>query len=299
MMAQSGGSFKGRTLVLDEVRDYTFTQQQILYTGFSIRGPFRPQDQARGSMPIGNRIRLRMTGGAKGWFRQPNGNIFGVSMTNMSIDGDASSYLVEGNASGVLWTSVFRDISVQNALGALGKEIATLSSGWMSFSNELIKSGNELTNIGNKASGVGKALTLGLTTPIVTGVGYITKLAVEYESAFAGVKKTVDETNTTSYEKLSKDFREMSKTLPATASDIARVAEVAGQLGIEADNITGFTKVMIDLGESTNLSATSAAESLAKFANITKLAPENYSRLGASIVDLGKSYCPVVKKLAA
>lgn len=192
-----------------------------------------------------------------------------------------------------------RVAELQNKYDALGKEIATLSSGWMSFSNELVKSGNELTKIGNKASGVGKALTLGLTTPIVTGVGYITKLAVEYESAFAGVKKTVSETNTTSYEKLSKDFREMSKTLPATASDIARVAEVAGQLGIEADNITGFTKVMIDLGESTNLSATSAAESLAKFANITKLAPENYSRLGASIVDLGKSYCPVVKKLTA
>lgn len=141
MMAQSGGSFKGRTLVLDEVRDYTFTQQQILYTGFSIRGPFRPQDQARGSMPIGNRIRLRMTGGAKGWFRQPNGNIFGVSITNMSIDGDASSYLVEGNASGVLWTSVFRDISVQNALGVLGSPSQSLLvtactvDGWWNVNN--------------------------------------------------------------------------------------------------------------------------------------------------------------------
>jgi len=141
MTAQSGGSFKGCTLVLDEMRDYTFTAQQTLYNGFSIRGPFRPQDQARGSMPIGNRIRLRMTGGAKGWFKQPAGNIFGVSITNMSIDGDANSYLVEGNASGVLWTSVFRDISVQNALGVLGSPsqsvlvTACTIDGWWNVNN--------------------------------------------------------------------------------------------------------------------------------------------------------------------
>lgn len=192
-----------------------------------------------------------------------------------------------------------RVAELQNKYNALGKEIASLSSGWMSFGNELVKSGNELTKIGQKASGVGKALTLGLTTPIVTGVGYITKLAIEYESAFAGVKKTVDETTTTSYEKLSSDIREMSKILPATASDIAKVAEVAGQLGIKADDITDFTKVMIDLGESTNLSATTAAESLAKFANITKLAPENYSRLGASIVDLGNNFATTEADITA
>lgn len=81
-----------------------------------------------------------------------------------------------------------RVAELQNKYDALGKEIASLSSRWLSFGNELSKSGEELTNIGNKASGVGKALTLGLTTPIVTGVGYITKLAIEYESAFAGVK---------------------------------------------------------------------------------------------------------------
>lgn len=203
------------------------------------------------------------------------------------------------SAQSAMMATASRVAELQNKYNALGKEIASLSSRWLSFGNELSKSGEELTKIGNKASGVGEALTLGLTTPIVSGVGYITKLAIEYESAFAGVKKTVDETSTTSYEKLSKDFREMSKTLPATASDIARVAEVAGQLGIEADNITSFTKVMIDLGESTNLSATSAAESLAKFANITKLAPENYSRLGASIVDLGNNFATTEEDITA
>src|SRR5690606_3088304 len=46
MDANRNLTMKGKTLVLDEARDYTFTQQQTLYSGFSLRGPFRPQDQA-------------------------------------------------------------------------------------------------------------------------------------------------------------------------------------------------------------------------------------------------------------
>lgn len=140
MNANRGVTMKGKTLVLDEVRDYTFTQQQTLYDGFSIRGPFRPQDQARSSLPLGNRIRLRMTGGPRGWFIAPSGDTFGVSMSNLSIDGNANSRLIEGS-SGVIWTSVFRDISIQNALGVFGspaqKVLFTASciDGWWNINN--------------------------------------------------------------------------------------------------------------------------------------------------------------------
>ena len=114
------GNLRGLTVVLDEARDYTFTQQQTLYSGFSIRGPFRPQDQSRGSLPLGNRVLLRMTGTAKGWFIMPSSNVFGVSISNLSIDANSLSRLVEGTSSGVLWTSTFRDISMQNGLAVMG-----------------------------------------------------------------------------------------------------------------------------------------------------------------------------------
>lgn len=112
---------------------------------------------------------------------------------------------------------------------------------------------------------------------------------VEFESAFAGVKKTVDATEE-EYKVLEKQIINMSKTMPASASEIAAVAEVAGQLGIKKDDITAFTKVMIDLGESTVLNAEEAASSLARLANIMGTSSSDYDKLGSVLVDLGNNF---------
>ncbi|MGO0053306.1 phage tail tape measure protein [Streptococcus suis] len=210
---------------------------------------------------------------------------------------EQKNYLV--GAQSAMTATAAKVAELQNKYNDLAREIATQSSLWTKFGTNLTQSGKKLKSFGDGMASVGKSLTIGLTTPIVTGAGYAVKAAAQYESAFAGVKKTVDETATTSYEKLSNSIRQLSKELPASAAEIANVAEVAGQLGIGADNITDFTKVMIDLGESTNMSATTAAESLAKFANITKLAPENYSRLGASIVELGNNFATTEADITA
>ena len=100
--------------------------------------------------------------------------------------------------------------------------------------------------------------------------------------------KTVDGT-AEELRKISDGIRKMALEIPATTTEISAVAEAAGQLGIAKENILDFTRVMIDLGEATNLSAEEAASSLAKFANITQMSAENYDRLGATVVDLGNN----------
>ncbi|WP_243129479.1 phage tail tape measure protein [Clostridium sp. HBUAS56017] len=151
------------------------------------------------------------------------------------------------------------------------------------------KSGTERVNaLGSSMSTTGATLTKTVTTSLV-GVGALaTKTAIDFESAFTGVRKTVNASEE-QFAQLETSIRDMSKSMPESASDIAKVAESAGQLGIKTENIEGFTKSMVMLGDTTNLSSDQAATSLARLANITGMPQENFQRLGSSIVELGNN----------
>lgn len=124
-----------------------------------------------------------------------------------------------------------------------------------------------------------------------------TKAAIDWESSFAGVRKTVD-TSEAGYKKLNEELREMARTLPASHAEIAAVAEAAGQLGVSEGNITSFTRTMIDMGESTSMSAEEAATTLARFANIMGTSQTEFSNLGSSIVELGNNFATTESEIA-
>lgn len=56
---------------------------------------------------------------------------------------------------------------------------------------------------------------------------------------------------------------------------------------------------MIDLGNSTNLTADEAASQLAKFANIMQMSQKDFSKLGSSIVDLGNHFATTEADIVA
>lgn len=183
------------------------------------------------------------------------------------------------------------------------KALATETSVFTRFGNAAEQAGKKMRSFGDSVSGVGAAFTKGVTALIAAGAGYAIKAAIEYEDAFAGVKKTVDEVKDSngkviySYDMLSKGIRQMAKEIPASTTEISHVAEAAGQLGIKTKDILGFTRVMIDMGKSTNLSSEEAATALARFANITQLDPSRYSNLGSSIVELGNNFATTEKEI--
>ncbi len=108
---------------------------------------------------------------------------------------------------------------------------------------------------------------------VAVGAGFLAmsaltvKAAVGWESAWAGVTKTVDGTPQ-ELKDVEDGLRSLTGVLPASHQEIAAVAEAAGQLGVQTKNVVAFTKTMIDLGETTNLSANEAATSLARFMNV-------------------------------
>ena len=206
--------------------------------------------------------------------------------------------LVEASAS--MTATAAKVAELQNRYQQLAssmKQAYIDDSAFTKFGKSALEVSEKFSKVGKEISGFGSALTRGVTAPIVAGAGLVVKAAIDYESAFAGVKKTVDETATVSYKNLSDGIRQMAKELPASAVEIANVAEVAGQLGIKAEDILKFSRTMIDMGESTNLSAEEAATAIAKVANIMGLSSDDYSRFGASVVDLGNNFATTEKDI--
>lgn len=174
--------------------------------------------------------------------------------------------------------------------------LATEMSVFTRMGSAMTNFGNTLQSVGGKMTGLGNTMTVGVTAPIVAGVGAVVKSAMSWESAFAGVKKTNDEVVDSngnvvySYADLENGLRGLAAQLPASHEEIAGVAEAAGQLGIKSQDVVSFTKTMIDMGESTNLSAEDAASAIAKIANITGLTSDEYQRFGSSVVALGNNF---------
>jgi len=104
------------------------------------------------------------------------------------------------------------------------------------------KLGDDIQKVGRKMSSAGDTLTKGLTLPVVAAGTAMVNTSINFETAFAGVRKTVDATEE-QFEALRTGIRDMALELPATREEIAGVAEAAGQLGIETDSILGFTRV--------------------------------------------------------
>jgi TP901 family phage tail tape measure protein len=126
--------------------------------------------------------------------------------------------------------------------------------------------------------GAGTAAALGLAA----------NEAVKWETAWTGVQKTVNGTQP-ELDQLEQQLRQLATTLPTTHEEIAAVAEAAGQLGVATPNIASFTKTMIDLGQTTNLTAEEAATAIAQLMNVMQSAPESVDRIGATLVALGNA----------
>ncbi len=159
-----------------------------------------------------------------------------------------------------------------------------------------------MDELAKQINGIGKSLedmghklvpvSAGLTAAFVGA----TKAAIDMESAMAGVDKTTDLT-TEELAAMKQEFIDMSKNIPVAATELANIAENAGQLGILKENIVGFTRTMADLGATTNLAGEEAAQTAAKFANVTQMSQGDFDRLGSTVVDLGNNAATTEKDI--
>lgn len=193
--------------------------------------------------------------------------------------------------------------NLQKSIDRTSKEMKSFNKEQLIANSQFTKTANHLDNmsekfgkIGHGMTSVGRSMSIGVTTPIVAGFGASVKAAVDYEQALAGVAKT---TNLSGAElnKMSDEITGMSKQMPFAATEIAGVAEAAGQLGVKKSEITDFTKTMLDMSVATNLTSEEAATEFARFANAAGMPIDKVDRLGASVVALGNTTATTEKEI--
>lgn len=175
------------------------------------------------------------------------------------------------------------------------------------FDSELKSAESEASNFGKSLQGavakgtfmgnVAKDVVHASAQAIATGARSLVNFgresvsaATSYESAFTGVRKTVDATEE-EYQQLSNWILNASTKLASSQEEIAGTMEIAGQLGVSGvDGLQKFTETMIMLGDTTNLNAEEAAGALARFGNIAGIGAEDMGKIGSTIVALGNNF---------
>jgi len=121
--------------------------------------------------------------------------------------------------------------------------------------------------------------------------------SVEFDRAFTEVSKLLEGTPE-EINSIRDAVKDMALQMPAATTEISNVAAAAARLGVATGDIADFTRVMVMLGTSTTLSATEAADTLARFANVTNMAASDYERLASSIVELGNNFATTETEIA-
>ncbi|MDR1421359.1 MAG: phage tail tape measure protein [Coriobacteriales bacterium] len=134
----------------------------------------------------------------------------------------------------------------------------------------------------------GKAMTTALTAPILAFGALAVKAAIDFESSFAGVRKTVDATEE-EYEALAQAAKDMSEQKIVSANQISEIMALGGQLGISKENLVDFAGVIADLDVATNMNMEQAATEIAQYANVTQMAQDDIDNFASTIVELGNN----------
>ena len=156
-----------------------------------------------------------------------------------------------------------------------------------------VKGWEESTNkTGEALKKIGDGLTKYVTLPIVGGMVASVKTAADFETAFVGVTKTVDGTKE-ELASLKEELMQIPLVTASSTEDVMAVAQAAGQLNVPLERIADFTKTIIMLGDSTNISSEEGATSIARFMNIVgedlSEGTENVDRFASSLVALGNN----------
>lgn len=126
---------------------------------------------------------------------------------------------------------------------------------------------------------VGAGMTL--ATPV--------KLAIDFESSMADVRKVVDFDTPQQFKQMQDDILKLTHTIPMAGTEIAQIVAAGGQSGVARENLLGFATNAAKMGVAFDMSAETAVESMAKIANAYEIPIMQIGKLGDAINHLSNS----------
>ncbi|WP_281508829.1 phage tail tape measure protein [Wolbachia endosymbiont (group B) of Pandemis cinnamomeana] len=135
-------------------------------------------------------------------------------------------------------------------------------------------------------------LGLSLAAPI--------KVAIDFESAMADVKKVVKFVqNDTKDEasKFAKELKKLSREIPLSAAELAQIAASGGQLGIDKDDLMKFTTVVAKMTTAFDMSSEEAGNAIAKISNVYGIKVDGMENVGNIINHLSDNTAAKAKEM--
>lgn len=123
----------------------------------------------------------------------------------------------------------------------------------------------------------------------VVGVAFPVKLAVEFESAMADVKKVVDFDTPKQFKEMEQDILRLTRTIPMAGTELAKITASGGQLGVARKDLPKFTETIAKMSVAFDMAADQAGDSMAKLANVYQIPIDQIGKLGDAVNHLSNS----------
>ena len=121
------------------------------------------------------------------------------------------------------------------------------------------------------------------------GVAFPVKLAVEFESAMADVKKVVDFDTPKQFKEMEQDILRLTRTIPMAGAELAKITASGGQLGVARKDLPKFTETIAKMSVAFDMAADQAGDSMAKLANVYQIPIDQIGKLGDAVNHLSNS----------
>ena len=155
------------------------------------------------------------------------------------------------------------------------------------FTDGLSKAQKDLQGFAATASVAGFRLGAAFSATFGVIGGLALKFGSDFELAFAGVKKTVEGTPE-QFKELEQTILDTSVATGIAATELADLARIGGQLGIEPENLAEFTDVISKLSiAAAELPAEEAARGLARIAAISGEGTDAIGKMANVLAFLG------------